>query len=52
MLEGLDPASVAARILAMFDGLALQRALSQSDMDSGAVFETFVRTLTPDGARS
>ena len=47
MLPDLDPEPVAARILALFDGLALQRALGDPGVRSAAVFEHYMRTLTP-----
>lgn len=42
---GLDPATVAPQILAMFDGLQVQWLLSPDSVDMVAVFEDFLGRL-------
>ena len=43
----VDPHRVAAQIIALFDGLALQRALAQGRLDVVAVLEDYIRSLSP-----
>jgi AcrR family transcriptional regulator len=41
----VDPHRVAPQIIALFDGLALQRALAQGRLDVVAVLEDYIRSL-------
>jgi AcrR family transcriptional regulator len=42
----VDPHRVAAQIIALFDGLALQRALAHGQLDVVAVLEDYIRSLS------
>lgn len=43
----LDPHAVACQIVALYDGLAVQRALADGELDVVAAFEAYVRSLRP-----
>jgi AcrR family transcriptional regulator len=44
----LDPQAVASQIIALFDGLAMQRALAAGELDVVSVFEAYIRSLSPN----
>ena len=45
--QDLDPEAVGAHMVAVFDGLATQRALAE-DFDMVAVFTDYIRSLSPE----
>ncbi|MET0769324.1 MAG: TetR/AcrR family transcriptional regulator [Solirubrobacteraceae bacterium] len=46
---GLDAHAVASQLMSLMDGLPAQRALAGGELDTVAIFEAYVRQLTPAG---
>jgi hypothetical protein len=44
--QDLDPEAVAANTIAIFDGLATQRALAPDQFDIVSIFEQYIRSLS------
>jgi AcrR family transcriptional regulator len=42
----LDPEVVASQVIALFDGLAMQRVLAAGELDVVAVFEAYIRSVS------
>ena len=47
----VDPTAAASQMIALLDGLALQRALAAGELDVASIFEDYVRWLSPSGQR-